>query len=72
MEHRDAIGGNADPLLTPDDAMTTHKIGRNDPCPCGSDRKCKQCCGKKTDPSETPADSHENAVARGSRCACTT
>jgi len=21
------------------------KIGRNDPCPCGSGRKCKQCCG---------------------------
>ncbi len=23
------------------------KIGRNDPCPCGSGRKYKQCCGKK-------------------------
>ena len=22
------------------------KIGRNDPCPCGSGRKFKQCCGK--------------------------
>ena len=22
------------------------KIGRNDPCPCGSGRKYKQCCGK--------------------------
>jgi predicted Zn-dependent protease len=21
------------------------KIGRNDPCPCGSGRKCKRCCG---------------------------
>ena len=24
----------------------TTKIGRNDPCPCGSGRKYKQCCGK--------------------------
>ena len=23
------------------------KIGRNDPCPCGSGRKYKQCCGKQ-------------------------
>ncbi|MGB4466588.1 MAG: UPF0149 family protein [Azovibrio sp.] len=24
------------------------KVGRNDPCPCGSGRKFKQCCGSKT------------------------
>ncbi len=24
----------------------TKKVGRNDPCPCGSGRKYKQCCGK--------------------------
>jgi uncharacterized protein len=24
------------------------KIGRNDPCPCGSGKKFKQCCGKIT------------------------
>jgi SEC-C motif-containing protein len=24
------------------------KIGRNDPCPCGSGRKYKHCCGAKT------------------------
>ena len=22
------------------------KVGRNEPCPCGSGRKYKQCCGK--------------------------
>jgi preprotein translocase subunit SecA len=22
------------------------KVGRNDPCPCGSGKKFKQCCGK--------------------------
>ena len=27
---------------------TAPKIGRNDPCPCGSGRKFKQCCGRTT------------------------
>ena len=36
-----------------EDAGTPHrrespKIGRNAPCPCGSDKKYKQCCGKVT------------------------
>jgi len=22
------------------------KVGRNDPCPCGSERKFKKCCGQ--------------------------
>ncbi|MCX5873963.1 MAG: SEC-C metal-binding domain-containing protein [Deltaproteobacteria bacterium] len=25
---------------------TTEKIGRNAPCPCGSGKKYKKCCGK--------------------------
>ena len=24
------------------------KVGRNDPCPCGSGKKYKQCCERKT------------------------
>jgi uncharacterized protein len=27
---------------------TAPKIGRNDPCPCGSRKKFKQCCGRTT------------------------
>jgi uncharacterized protein len=23
------------------------KTGRNDPCPCGSNRKFKKCCGRQ-------------------------
>ncbi|MBU1877352.1 MAG: SEC-C domain-containing protein, partial [Chloroflexi bacterium] len=23
----------------------TGKVGRNDPCPCGSGKKYKKCCG---------------------------
>ncbi len=29
-------------------ARNSKKIGRNEPCPCGSGRKYKQCCMKKT------------------------
>jgi sRNA-binding protein len=25
-------------------ALTTQRVGRNEPCPCGSGRKYKQCC----------------------------
>lgn len=25
------------------------KVGRNDPCPCGSGRKHKHCCGAKVE-----------------------
>jgi uncharacterized protein len=32
----------------PDFLRTMPKIGRNDPCPCGSGKKFKQCCGKTT------------------------
>jgi len=26
----------------------SNKVGRNDPCPCGSGKKYKNCCGKKS------------------------
>lgn len=28
------------------------KVGRNEPCPCGSGRKAKRCCGAQGGPSE--------------------
>ena len=28
-------------------SQTLHKVGRNDPCPCGSGKKYKRCCGFK-------------------------
>ena len=34
--HSDAGG----PIINKD------KVGRNDPCPCGSGKKFKKCCGK--------------------------
>ena len=30
----------------PSPVRTGPKVGRNDPCPCGSGKKYKQCCGK--------------------------
>lgn len=26
--------------------VTSNKVGRNDPCPCGSGKKFKKCCGR--------------------------
>jgi uncharacterized protein len=38
-----------DPLGNmPDFLRTMPKVGRNDPCPCWSGKKFKQCCGKMT------------------------
>ncbi len=32
----------------PEPRYTSSKIGRNDPCPCGSGKKYKRCCGGAT------------------------
>ena len=31
--------------FTPEPRRSTSKVGRNDPCPCGSGKKYKRCCG---------------------------
>ena len=33
-------------INTPKDNLENKKIGRNEPCPCGSGKKYKNCCGK--------------------------
>ncbi len=35
---------------TPRAAARTRKVGRNEPCPCGSGKKWKKCCGAATPP----------------------
>jgi tetratricopeptide (TPR) repeat protein len=35
-------------------ASATTKVGRNDPCPCGSGRKFKHCCESKMERAEAP------------------
>ncbi len=32
-------------LLNPPRPIRSEKVGRNDPCPCGSGKKYKKCCG---------------------------
>ena len=32
-------------LLNPSQPKVSAKIGRNEPCPCGSGKKYKKCCG---------------------------
>jgi preprotein translocase subunit SecA len=34
--------GTVQPIVKKD-----KKVGRNDPCPCGSGKKYKKCCGKE-------------------------
>lgn len=43
--HREASAGTA---FTPEPRRSTSKVGRNDPCPCGSGKKYKRCCGGTT------------------------
>ncbi len=42
----------------------TVKPGRNDPCPCGSGKKYKHCCGRPEVPAAPAPDSHDGAVER--------
>jgi hypothetical protein len=43
----------------------TYKIGRNDPCPCGSGKKYKQCCANSpADFVEPERKGHAGAVER--------
>lgn len=40
-------GEDEEPLPEPVEPIhTDEKPGRNDPCPCGSGKKFKQCCAK--------------------------
>jgi hypothetical protein len=39
--------GNSQPVQHKQRIRSKKKVGRNEPCPCGSGRKYKHCCGKK-------------------------
>ena len=34
------------PAAPAEGVLSEAKVGRNDPCPCGSGRKYKRCCGR--------------------------
>jgi len=40
-----ALGRSLRPAAAPAIAATRAKVGRNEPCPCGSGKKYKKCCG---------------------------
>jgi uncharacterized protein YecA (UPF0149 family) len=42
-ETDDAVPARAVPIVE-----HAPKVGRNDPCPCGSGKKYKKCCGSPT------------------------
>ena len=41
----DPVYGPAGESLIDEPIVATRKVGRNDPCPCGSGKKYKKCCG---------------------------
>jgi SEC-C motif len=58
---------DTDETLTAADERSRHVPGpgRNEPCPCGSGRKTKRCCGQTRGPSEDQlARAHVAALAR--------
>ncbi|MEP1383467.1 MAG: preprotein translocase subunit SecA [Paraglaciecola sp.] len=46
FEHQETTSARSEEPST--DVREGPKVGRNDPCPCGSGKKYKQCCGKLT------------------------
>lgn len=46
---QDAPEEEEGPPIEPVKTIRSEKasVGRNDPCPCGSGRKYKKCCGRK-------------------------
>ena len=44
---RQSHGAQSDDAVKKQPVKTGEKVGRNDPCPCGSGKKYKNCCGKK-------------------------
>ena len=44
---RQTHGDQSDDAVKKQPAKNGEKVGRNDPCPCGSGKKYKNCCGRK-------------------------
>ena len=45
-EPLDEVSYNTEEEEDGNQPRTSDKIGRNDPCPCGSGKKYKNCCGR--------------------------
>jgi uncharacterized protein len=45
QRYSEAYGKRAQPAIHTEPIIREAKVGRNDPCPCGSGKKFKKCCG---------------------------
>ena len=45
---RDVRASDPEAVVSATVTRTSQRVGRNDPCPCGSGRKYKQCCLRKS------------------------
>src|SRR5690606_5768562 len=48
-EAEEVINGTIDQAGSVQPVRREAKVGRNDPCPCGSGKKYKKCCGATAD-----------------------
>ena len=55
---RTMLGGQ--PEAAPDPAKPVAKVGRNSPCPCGSGKKFKKCCGATSTASRRSRSSNQS------------
>jgi len=46
FKRKEGIWYFSDGVMVKPKPVTVTKVGRNDPCPCGSEQKYKKCCGK--------------------------
>lgn len=46
LRNREAANTKSSPAHRPEAPRSVQKVGRNEPCPCGSGRKYKHCCGR--------------------------
>jgi preprotein translocase subunit SecA len=49
MAHHPSVDGSPSSPQRPAPAVRRERVGRNDPCPCGSGKKYKRCCGRLED-----------------------
>ncbi len=62
-EVTDDIFDEDDDEPTPNVVIRNKRIGRNDPCPCGSGKKYKKCCYGKVDVGEETDSDHAAALS---------
>ncbi len=62
--HRPGSGGDQ---ATPARSSASAKVGRNDPCPCGSGRKYKNCCMRKDSREQQGARHGQSPDSRAAR-----